>query len=119
MKKKYGLESIIGKKSKLRFPRLLYLNKVELLTFVLPANSAIAQPPLSTSITFKKGEPFEFCDQFNEASWDQGYEEGLPINVIIYISSLNLLFEIQPPTVYSLFGIIFDFEEINARVFVL
>jgi hypothetical protein len=62
MKKKYGLESIIGKKSKLRFPRLLYLNKVELLTFVLPANSAIAQPPLSTSITFKKGEPFEFCD---------------------------------------------------------
>jgi hypothetical protein len=60
MKKKYGLESIIGKKSKLRFPRLLYLNKVELLTFVLPANSAIAQPPLSTSITFKKGEHLNF-----------------------------------------------------------
>jgi hypothetical protein len=30
---------------------------------------------------------------------------------------LNLLFEIQPPTVYSLFGIIFDFEEINAKSF--
>jgi len=115
MKKKYGLESIIGKKSKLRFPRLVYLPKVESLTFVLPANSAIAEPPLNTSITMKKGDPYEFCDQFNEQSYE--YEEGFPLNVIIHLTTSEFLFEIKSPTVFTLFGIIFDLDEVETEKF--
>jgi len=115
MKKKYGLESIIGKKSKLRFPRQVFEPKIELLTFTLPANSAIAEPPLSTALTMKKGDPFDFCDQFNEASYE--YEEGFPLNVIVYLSTTELLFEIKSPSIYTLFGIAFDLEDVDTEKF--
>jgi ribosomal protein L11 len=115
MKKKYGLESIIGKKSKLRFPRHAFIPKVDTLNFILPANAAIAEPPLSTAITMKKGDPFDFCDQFNEESYD--FEEGLPLNVIVYLSITELLFEIKSPTIFSLFSIIFDLEDFDTEKF--
>jgi len=57
----------------------------------------------------RKGDPLEFCDQFNEESYD--FEEGLPLNVIIYISASEQLFEIKPPTVTSLLGIVFNLED--------
>lgn len=84
MKKKYGLESIIGKKSRLRYPGHVFLPKNYTIYSVIPANDAIAEPPLSTTITMSKGDPLDFCDQFNEESYD--FEEGFPLNVIINIT---------------------------------
>jgi ribosomal protein L11 len=111
MKKRYGLDSIIGKKSKLRFPDHIGLIKTHSLYFTLPANDAISEPPLSTAITMKKGDPLEFCDQFNEESYD--FEEGLPLNVIIYVSVSSLMFEIKPTSTHSLFGIAFGLDDVT------
>jgi ribosomal protein L11 len=115
MKKKYGLDSIIGKKSKLRYPSHITLPKAHSLYFTVPANDAISEPPLSTAITMKKGDPLEFCDQFNEESYE--FEEGLPLNVIVYITVSSLLFEIKPPSAYSLLGIVFLEEDASVENF--
>jgi hypothetical protein len=109
MKKRYGLDNIIGKRSKLRYPSHISSPKTHLLYFIIPANDAISEPPLNTNITMRKGDPLEFCDQFNEESYD--FEEGLPLNVIIYISPSEQLFDIKAPTVTSLLGIVFDLED--------
>jgi ribosomal protein L11 len=54
----------------------------------------------------KKGDPYDFCDQFNEQSYE--YEEGFPLNVIISLSSSGeLLYEIKSPlfSVYLVFSL--------------
>ena len=109
MKKRYGLDNIIGKRSKLRYPSHISSPKTHLLYFIIPANDAVSEPPLNTNITMRKGDPLEFCDQFNEESYD--FEEGLPLNVIVYISPSEQLFDIKPPTATSLLGIVFDLED--------
>jgi hypothetical protein len=111
MKRRYGLESIIGKKSKLRFPRHVFIPKVDLLRFTLPANSAVAEPPLSTAITMKKGDPYDFCDLFNEETYE--FEDGTPVNCVYLISIAVSLLEIRTPPVFSLFGIVHDLDEIE------
>jgi ribosomal protein L11 len=115
MKKKYSLESIIGKKSKLRFPRHLFQVSQEVITFVLPANSTLSEPPLSTAITMKKGDPLEFCDQFNDESYE--YDEGFPLRVIIHLCGVDFVFEIQPPLTLSLFSMVFDLEDVEIEKF--
>lgn len=115
MKKRYGLDSIIGKRSKLRFPHHIFVPTVDTLNFILPANLAISEPPLSTALTMKKGDPLEFCDQFNESSYS--FEEGFPLNVIIYLSVSELLFEVKSPTTFSLFGIIYNLEDYSIEEF--
>jgi len=115
MKKKYGLDIIIGKKSKLRFPHHVFLPKIDSLNFIIPANDAIVEPPLSTALTIKKVDPFDFCDQFNEESYD--YEEGLPLIVACIVSVGTIIFEIKSPTTFALFGIVFDLEDTPTEKF--
>jgi len=54
MKKRYGLENIIGKKSKIRFPSMLvYLKTVNLYIYTT-AYAAEAEPPLSMLLQWKR-----------------------------------------------------------------
>ncbi len=100
MKRKLSLNLVLGRKSRIRYPHTIYLEKVEKLVLILPANAALAEPPVSTAIMMKKGDPFDFCDKFNEESYT--YEEGFPLRVILLIMSPGSVFEIKSATTSSL-----------------
>jgi ribosomal protein L11 len=106
MKKRYGLDSIVGKKSKLRFPRLIYIVTGETLNFLLPANNALSEPPFSTTLTMKKGDPLEVCDQFNDISSE--YELGFPLKLTVTLSGTNIDVKVDSPTIFVLINIVFD-----------
>ena len=87
MKKRFGLDNIIGKRSRLHFFDHVFFPKTELLKFTLPASLAASLPPFSTSITMKKGDPVEYCELFNEQTFD--FEEGFPVNSLdIYVQAI-------------------------------
>jgi ribosomal protein L11 len=109
MKKRYGLESIIGKKSALRFPRLVSNTKIDTISAILPANNAAAEPPFSTALTMKKGDSSDTCDQFNDLSYE--YELDFPIRVDITISGPTSNIEVKTPSIFSLINIVYDLED--------
>lgn len=104
MKKRYGLESIIGKKSKLRFPRIRV--QPEYLSFILLANNAEAEPPLSTALIMKQGDPYDLCDLFNELS--DNYNTDLPLRVGITLSGASTIVNVTTPSMFTLINIAFD-----------
>ena len=115
MKRRYSLLSIIGKTSKIRFPHHIDIPLIDKLSFVLPANEVMSEPPLSTALAMIKADAAEFCDQFNDDTLE--HEEGLPLHVFIYASAGGFLFEIKTPPVLALFNIIFDLDDIGIENF--
>jgi len=106
MKRRYGLVTTIGRKTKVRFSNHIERIKSETLTFILPANNASPEGILNTTLIMKKQDPQEFCDLFNEDT--SVYEKGLTLVVIMYISPIVFLFEIGSPTLFSLSCLTFD-----------
>jgi len=108
MKKRYGLITTIGKKTKIRFSKQIEKSKNEKLNMILPANKAEPTPSsiLSTTLIMKKQDPNDFCDNFNEQS--NIYTTGTMLPVVFYLSAGNLIFEIGKPTLVSLTNLIFN-----------
>jgi len=108
LKKRYGLITTIGKKTKIRFSKQIEKTKNEKLNMILPANKAEPTPSsiLSTTLIMKKQDPNDFCDNFNEQS--NIYTTGTMLPVVLYLSAGNLLFEIGKPTLISLTNLIFN-----------
>jgi len=79
MKKRYGLESIIGKHSTLRFPRLVSIEEVATINSILPANMEEIESSFNTALAMKNANPEEVHDQFNAISCE--YDEEFPIRV--------------------------------------
>lgn len=111
MKKKYGLDSIIGRKSKLRFPHHVYVPKADTLNFTIQANNVTPEPPLSTAVTIRKGDCFQLCDELNEAT--ASFEQNFPLIVSLYISNGEILFEIKNPSVFNLITLAHNLENKN------
>jgi ribosomal protein L11 len=109
LKKKYSFESIIGKKSKVRMPRHVFIEKQEKVIAILPANNAIAEPPFSTNITMKKGDPYDLCDQVNEKS--QEYNTDIPLRVTVTITNTATVCEVSETPTFQLLNMAFDLEE--------
>jgi ribosomal protein L11 len=105
MKKRYGLVLTIGKKTKIRFSKQIEKAKNELLKLILPANKAVPEGNLSTTLIMKKQDPSDFCDNFNEQSCI--YTTGTMLTVLLYLSAGTLLFEIGTPTLISLTNLVF------------
>ena len=119
MAKRYGLDSIIGKKSTIRFPRSVQHTKTDTICTILSANNVISEPPFSTAITMKKGDSLDICDQLNELSYE--YESFLPIKADILLSNNGSKIDFKTPTVFSLINIIFDLDDLiieNMRSFI-
>jgi ribosomal protein L11 len=109
MAKRYGLNSIIGKKSTLRFPRSVSHTKTDTICTIVAANKTLSEPPFSTAITMKKGDSLDICDQLNEISYE--YEDNFPIKADIYLSNGNAKIDIKTPTTFSLINIIYELDD--------
>jgi hypothetical protein len=115
MKRRYGLESIIGKNSTLRFPRLVSLEMPCTINSILPANTEEIESSFNTALTMKSADPEEAYDQFNDASCE--YEDEFPIRVKVLVQGSVSSIEILDPTVSSLFYIAFDLEDFPIEKF--
>jgi len=100
MKKRYTFDSIIGKKSKIRMPRHVFIEKQEKITAILPANNALAEPPFSTNITMKKGDPYDLCDQVNNLS--DAYNTDIPLRVCVTLSNTETQCDVLETPVFQL-----------------
>jgi hypothetical protein len=115
MKKRYGLESIIGKNSTLRFPRLVSLEMPSTINSILPANTEEIESSFNTALTMKSADPAEAYDQFNDVSCD--YADEFPIRVKVVIQGPVSSIEILDPTIFSLFNIAFDLDDFPVEKF--
>lgn len=81
MKKRYGLDSIIGRKSKLRFPNHLFiLDQSYLNSFFQPLWLSLMLG--KNFIYHEENDPVDICDLFNEKTCD--FEEGFPVAVLVF-----------------------------------
>lgn len=115
MKRRYGLESIIGKHSRLRFPRLVSIVYPETVNCILPANTEEIEPSFNTALTMKNADPLEAYEQFNTISCD--YDEEFPIRVKITIYGTVCFTNVLDPTVFSLLNITWDLDEDHIHKF--
>lgn len=109
MKKRYSLDSIIGKKSKIRMPRHVFMDKQEKISAILPANNAVSEPPFSTNVTMRKGDPIDLCDQVNDLS--QGYNTDIPLRVCVSISTTETTCDVFETPVFQLVNMTHDLED--------
>eukprot|EP00026_Physarum_polycephalum_P002956 Phypoly_transcript_02965.p2 GENE.Phypoly_transcript_02965~~Phypoly_transcript_02965.p2 ORF type:complete len:305 (+),score=-12.16 Phypoly_transcript_02965:77-991(+) len=109
MKKRYGLESIIGKNSSLRFPRLVSIEDITTINSILPANSEEIESSFNTALTMKNADPEEACDQFNNISCE--YDDEFPIRVKVIIQGSISSIEVLDPSIFSLICMAFDITE--------
>jgi hypothetical protein len=115
MKRKYGLESIIGKTSSLRYPRLVFIEQIETINCILPANTEEIESSFNTALTMKSADPEEAYDQFNDVSCD--YDDEFPIRVKVTIQGPIFFIDVLDPSVFSLLNIAFDLEETHIEKF--
>lgn len=92
-------------------PHHVYTEKQEKVIAILPANNAIAEPPFSTNITMKKGDPYDLCDQVNERS--QEYNTDIPLRVIVTITNTATECDVKETPVFELLNMAFDLEDRN------
>lgn len=90
-------------------PRHVFIEKQEKVTAILPANNTMAEPPFSTNITMKKGDPYDLCDQVNEKS--QEYNTDIPLRVIVTITNTATECEVLETPVFQLLNMAFDLED--------
>jgi ribosomal protein L11 len=109
MKKRYGLESIIGKKSKLRFPTCVFIKTRGVLNLTILSNIEEVAPPLSTTLTLHQCNSYDLIDSFNENTND--FEEGLPLSVTLLLP--EAIYEINSPTTSCLFELLLDLYDIE------
>jgi hypothetical protein len=109
MAKRYGLDSIIGKKSTIRFPRSVLHAKTDTICTVVAANNVLSEPPFSTAITMKKGDALDICDSLNDISYE--YENFFPVKANILLSHGIATIDLTTPTTFSLINIIYDLDD--------
>jgi len=115
MKKRYGLESIIGKHSTLRFPRLVSIEEVATINSILPANMEEIESSFNTALAMKNANPEEVHDQFNAISCE--YDEEFPIRVKVVVQGSLCSIEVLDPSVFSLIDIAFDLTDFPIEKF--
>jgi len=115
MKKRYGFSNIIGKKSTLRFPRLVYNVHPETITFVLHANTLVKDTAVNTALTMKRIDADEIYDLFNDISSD--YEDEFPIRVAVTFDGVDTQTTVLNPSFFSLVQIVYALEERTIEAF--
>jgi ribosomal protein L11 len=115
MKKRYGFDSVIGKKSTLRFPRLVSYIRTDIVTVILPAGNSLPEAPFNTTVTMKKGDSFDICDHFNDLSSE--YEVDFPIRINVTLSGPITIIELKTPTIFSMVNIIYNLDELLIEKF--
>jgi ribosomal protein L11 len=115
MKKRYGFSNIIGKKSTLRFPRLVYNVHPETITFILHANTVVKDTAINTALTMKRIDADETYDLFNDISSD--YEDEFPIRVAVTFDGVDTQTTVLNPSFFSLVQIVYALEERTIEAF--